>query len=156
MTIANAGWDLQAVTGGQVHPRPRLRRSGPTSSSGSRCRGRGRRIACGSWCSGVRAIWDTWQHGTPLDFEGEFYTHTRMVPAFDPGPSEHGPPPILVGAVGPRMTAVAGEVADGLLVHPVNTRRSLLELTMPALAEGAGSGRADGRGRSNWCASRSW
>ncbi|MFM7509844.1 MAG: LLM class flavin-dependent oxidoreductase, partial [Actinomycetota bacterium] len=31
----------------------------------------------------------------------------------------------------------AGEVANGLLVHPVNTRRSLLELTLPALAEGA-------------------
>jgi probable F420-dependent oxidoreductase len=86
---------------------------------------------------GVRAIWDTWQDGVPLDFDGEFYTHTRMVPAFDPGPSEHGRPPILVGAVGPAMTAVAGEVADGLLVHPVNTRRSLQELTLPALAEGA-------------------
>jgi probable F420-dependent oxidoreductase len=35
------------------------------------------------------------------------------------------------------MTSVAGEVADGLLVHPVNTRRSLLELTLPSLAEGA-------------------
>jgi probable F420-dependent oxidoreductase len=86
---------------------------------------------------GVRAIWDTWQHGTPLAFDGEFYTHTRMVPAFDPGPLPYGPPPILVGAVGPRMTTVAGEVADGLLVHPVNTRRSLLELTLPALTAGA-------------------
>ena len=35
------------------------------------------------------------------------------------------------------MTSVAGEVADGLLVHPVNTRRSLLELTLPALRAGA-------------------
>ena len=35
------------------------------------------------------------------------------------------------------MTAVAGEVADGFLVHPVNTRRSLQEITLPALAEGA-------------------
>jgi probable F420-dependent oxidoreductase len=35
------------------------------------------------------------------------------------------------------MTEVAGEVADGFLVHPVNSRRSLQELTVPALARGA-------------------
>ncbi|MCZ7627935.1 MAG: LLM class flavin-dependent oxidoreductase [Microthrixaceae bacterium] len=43
----------------------------------------------------------------------------------------------MVGGVGPAMTAIAGELADGLLVHPVNTRRSLLEITLPALSEGA-------------------
>lgn len=136
MTLANAGWDLQALTqgrftlglGSQIRPHVEQRFSMPWSRPSERMR---------ELVLGIRAIWDTWQHGTPLAFEGEFYTHTRMVPAFDPGPSPHGPPPILLGAVGPRMTAVAGEVADGLLVHPVNTRRSLLELTLPALAEGA-------------------
>ena len=136
MTLANAGWDLQAVTGGrftlglgsQIRPHIEQRFSMPWSRPADRMR---------ELVLGIRAIWDTWQHGTPLDFDGEFYTHTRMVPAFDPGPLSCGPPPILVGAVGPRMTTVAGEVADGLLVHPVNTRRSLLELTLPALAAGA-------------------
>ncbi len=136
MTLANAGWDLQAVTGGrfslglgsQIRPHIEQRFSMPWSRPADRMR---------ELVLGIRAIWDTWQHGTPLDFRGEFYTHTRMVPAFDPGPSPHGPPPVLVGAVGPRMTAVAGEVADGVLVHPVNTRRSLLELTLPALRTGA-------------------
>jgi len=136
MTLANAGWDLQAVTGGrftlglgsQIRPHVEQRFSMPWSRPAERMR---------ELVLGVRAIWESWQHGTALDFRGEFYTHTRMVPAFDPGPSPHGPPPILVGAVGPRMTAVAGEVADGLLVHPVNTRRSLLELTLPALRVGA-------------------
>jgi probable F420-dependent oxidoreductase len=136
MTLANAGWDLQAVTGGrftlglgsQIRPHIEQRFSMPWSRPADRMR---------ELVLGIRAIWDTWQHGTPLDFRGEFYTHTRMVPAFDPGPSEHGAPPILLGAVGPAMTAVAGEVADGVLVHPVNTRRSLLELTLPALARGA-------------------
>ena len=60
-----------------------------------------------------------------------------MIPAFDPGPNAFGAPRILTAGFGPRMTAVAGEVADGFLVHPVNSRRSLLELTLPALAEGA-------------------
>lgn len=87
---------------------------------------------------GIRAIWNTWHNGVPLDFEGEFYTHTRMIPAFDPGPNPFGPPKILTGGFGPKMTAVAGEVADGFLVHPVNSRASLLGLTLPALAEGAG------------------
>jgi probable F420-dependent oxidoreductase len=60
-----------------------------------------------------------------------------MIPAFDPGPNPYGLPRILTAGVGPLMTEVAGEVADGFLVHPVNTRRSLQELTLPALARGA-------------------
>jgi probable F420-dependent oxidoreductase len=136
MTLANASWDLQALTAGrftlglgsQIRPHIEQRFSMPWSRPADRMR---------ELILAVRAIWDAWQHGTPLHVDGEFYTHTRMVPAFDPGPSPHGPPPILLGAVGPRMTAVAGEVADGLLVHPVNSRRSLQELTLPALAVGA-------------------
>ena len=34
------------------------------------------------------------------------------------------------------MTAVAGETADGFIAHPFNTRRSLLENTLPALQDG--------------------
>jgi probable F420-dependent oxidoreductase len=95
--------------------------------------------------AGIRAIWQSWEDGTPLRFEGDFYTHTRMIPAFDPGPNAFGRPRILTAGVGPRMTAVAGEVADGFLVHPVNSRRSLLELTLPAIARGARrAGRAAG------------
>jgi probable F420-dependent oxidoreductase len=86
---------------------------------------------------GIRAIWQSWTDGTPLRFVGDFYTHTRMIPAFNPGPNAYGAPRILTAGFGPRMTAVAGEVADGFLVHPVSSRRSLLELTLPALAAGA-------------------
>ena len=136
MTLANVGWDLQALTGGrfvlglgtQIRPHIEQRFSMPWSRPADRLR---------EMVSAVRAIWAAWQDGTPLDFHGEFYTHTRMIPAFDPGPNPHGPPPVFTAGVGPRMTAVAGEVADGFLVHPVNTRRSLQELTLPALAEGA-------------------
>ena len=87
--------------------------------------------------SAIKAIWSAWETGDRLDFTGEFYTHTRMIPAFDPGPNPFGPPPVFTAGVGERMTALAGEVADGFLVHPVNTRRSLRELTLPALATGA-------------------
>ena len=53
-----------------------------------------------------------------------------MTPAFDPGPNPYGPPPVFVGGFGPRMIEVAGEVADGLIVHPFNSRRSLEELVI--------------------------
>ena len=66
-----------------------------------------------------------------------------MIPAFDPGPNPFGPPKIFTAGVGPRMTAVAGEVADGFLVHPFNSRRSLQEVTLPAIQLGAArAGRA--------------
>jgi probable F420-dependent oxidoreductase len=43
---------------------------------------------------------------------------------------------VWLGGVGPLMTEVAGEVADGFMVHPFCTERSLLEVTLPALARG--------------------
>jgi probable F420-dependent oxidoreductase len=136
MTLANTAWDLQTVTGGrfvlglgsQIRPHIEQRYSMPWSRPAARMR---------ELVAGIRAIWQSWQDGTPLRFEGHFYTHTRMIPAFDPGPNPFGAPRILTAGFGPRMTAVAGEVADGFLVHPVNSRRSLLELTLPAIAEGA-------------------
>src|ERR1700744_5493103 len=81
----------------------------------------------------MRAIWATWQHGTPLDFRGEFYQHTLMTPAFDPGPLPEGPPRVLLAAVGTSMTRVAAEVADGWLVHGFTTRSYLSEVTLPTL-----------------------
>lgn len=142
MTLANAAWDLQTVSGGrfelglgsQIQPHIEQRFSMPWSHPAARMR---------EMVLAIRAIWDTWQNGVPLNFQGEFYTHTRMVPAFNPGPNPFGAPPILMGGFGPKMTQVAGEVADGFLVHPVNTRKSLLELTLPALAAGAAAAGRD-------------
>ena len=70
----------------------------------------------------IRAIFAAGKDMAPLDFRGEFYRHTLMIPAFDPGPNPFGPPPIFTGGFGPRMTAVAGEVADGFIAHPFNSR----------------------------------
>ena len=88
------------------------------------------------WVLAVRAIHAAWQDGTPLDFEGRWTRHTYCPPLFDPGPLPSGPPPLLVGALGPRMTAMATEVADGLLVHPFCTDRSLVEHTWPMVDAG--------------------
>lgn len=145
MTLANIGWDLQALTGGrfvlglgtQIAPHITQRFSMPWSEPVARLR---------EMVAAIRAIWRSWETGERLSFAGRYYTHTRMIPAFDPGPSPFGAPRILTAGFGPQMTALAGECADGFLVHPLNTRRSLEQLTMPAIAEGlarAGRSRSD-------------
>ena len=85
----------------------------------------------------IRAIWESWATGERLAFRGEFYTHTLMTPFFDPGPNPFGNPKILLAAVGDLMAEVAGEVADGLLVHGFTTERYLREVSLPALERGA-------------------
>lgn len=135
MTLASQAWDLQALSGGRFHlglgsqirPHVERRFSMPWSAPAARMR---------ELVLAVRAIWATWQDRTPLRFEGEHYTHTLMTPFFDPGPLECGPPAIWLGGVGPRMTEVAGEVADGFMIHPFCTERSLHEVTLPALERG--------------------
>jgi len=90
----------------------------------------------------IREIWRCWNEGGKLDFRGEFYTHTLMIPFFNPGPNPFGNARIFVAGVGPRMTEVAGEVADGFFTHPFNTVESMRDTTLPAIDRGlAKSGR---------------
>ncbi|HEU4362316.1 MAG TPA: TIGR03617 family F420-dependent LLM class oxidoreductase [Mycobacterium sp.] len=84
----------------------------------------------------LRAIFGSWNTGGRLDFRGDYYRHTLMTSAFDPGPNPYGPPPVYVGALGPRLTRAAAEHADGLLVMPFGTKRFLHETTMPAVRAG--------------------
>lgn len=88
----------------------------------------------------IRAIWRSWETGDKLDFRGDFYTHTLMTPFFNPGPNPEGNPKIILAAVGPKMTEVAGEVADGIFCHGFGTGRYLREVTVPALQRGAEKG----------------
>ncbi len=84
----------------------------------------------------VQAVLQSWETGEPLDYRGEFRQHTLMTPMFSPGPSPWGPPPVVVGGLGPKMCGVAAEVADGLAVMPVTSDRFFAEVTLPAVAEG--------------------
>lgn len=85
----------------------------------------------------VRAFWACWQNGTPLDFKGERYEINLMVPQFDPGPVEHPDIPVMLAAVNPFMSQVAGEVADVLAPHPICTRSYVEHVMLPAAAKGA-------------------
>jgi probable F420-dependent oxidoreductase len=84
----------------------------------------------------MRAIWRSWHEGEKLAFEGEYYSHTLMTPFFNPGPNPHGPPPVLLAGVGARMSALAGEVADGFMCHGFLTERYLREVILPSLRHG--------------------
>jgi probable F420-dependent oxidoreductase len=141
MNLANLAWGMQLLSAGrfllglgsQVRPHVEQRFSMPWSKPA----GRMREIVLA-----LRAIFAAWQRGERLDFRGEHYRHTLMIPAFDPGPSPFGPPPVFVGGFGPRMCEVAGETADGFIAHPFNTRESLRQRVLPALERGlAKSGR---------------
>jgi probable F420-dependent oxidoreductase len=135
MNLANLGYDLQVLSGGrfilglgsQVRPHIEKRFSASWSHPARRMR---------EIVLAIRAIWSCWEGHGELRFEGEFYRHTLMIPAFDPGPNPFGPPPIYTGGFGPRMVEVAGETADGFIAHPFNTRKSLQELTLTALDRG--------------------
>ncbi|MEH6605006.1 MAG: TIGR03617 family F420-dependent LLM class oxidoreductase [Pseudomonadales bacterium] len=91
----------------------------------------------------TKAFFDCFQNGSELNFQGKYYQHSLMTPMFNAGPNPYGIPPILLGAVGPRMTRVAGEVADGLIVHPFHTMPFLQETQMPVITSAlAESGRS--------------
>lgn len=144
MTTAMSANDLQLASkgrfflglGSQIKPHIEKRFSMPWSHPAPRMR---------EFILAMRAIWDCWHNGTKLDFRGEFYSHTLMTPFFNPGPNPFGPPKVYLAAVGEKMTEVAGEVADGMLVHGFTTERYLREVTLPAIERGlAKSGRSLG------------
>jgi probable F420-dependent oxidoreductase len=145
MLLAQLGHDLNAYSkgrfilglGSQIKPHITKRFSMPWSHPAARMR---------ELILATRAIWDTWYRGKPLQFRGEFYTHTLMTPMFTPTNTQHGPPRVFLAAVGPLMTEVAGEVADGLIAHGFTTERYLREVTLPAIERGlakAGRSRKD-------------
>lgn len=85
----------------------------------------------------LRAIWTTWEHGTPLSFRGRFYSLSLMTPEFDPGSSEYGLPKIHLAAVNPYNLRLAGELADGLRIHPFSTPEYTREVIWPNVMHGA-------------------
>lgn len=145
MTVANVAWDLQSFSAGrfilglgtQIRPHIEKRFSMPWSRPVARMR---------EFIVALRAIWDCWQGGGRLGFEGDFYTHKIMTPMFTPEPLNCALPEIFVAAVGAAMTEMCGETADGVIAHAFTTRRYLDEVTLPALEKGirrAGRDRGD-------------
>ena len=136
MTTAYMAWNIQQVAGGrfelglgtQVKGHNERRFSTPWLSPGPRLK---------EYIASLRAIWDTWQNGTPLNFRGEFYNFTLMIPVFDPGPIPHPRIPISISAVNKYMLRLGGEVADGVQLHSFCTPKYVAEVVLPQIEEGA-------------------
>jgi probable F420-dependent oxidoreductase len=135
MTMANLAWDLNQYSqgrftlglGSQIEAHITRRFSMPWSKPAARMR---------EFILAVRTIWGSWETGEKLDFRGKFYQHTLMTPMFVPAKKDFGAPQIRLAGVGPRMTEVAGEVADGLIAHGFTTARYLEQVTIPAVEAG--------------------
>jgi probable F420-dependent oxidoreductase len=139
MTVAYTAWDLAALTDGrfllglgtQVRAHITRRFSMPWGKPGPQLR---------EYIEALRAIWDTFQNGSKLEFEGDYYSFRLMTPFFDPGPISHPGIPIYIAGVGEYMATLAGEVCQGFHAHPFHTVKYLDEIVFPAM--GAGAARA--------------
>lgn len=136
MVVALAAWDLQRLSGGrfelglgtQIKSNIVDRYSAQWTAAMPQMR---------DYLTALRAIFHSFQHGTALDVQTENYRFTRLQPFFNPGPLDCPPPPLYIGAVGPLMTKLAGEMADGLITHPTNTPpRYIREVMLPRMANG--------------------
>lgn len=138
-TLAYTAWDLAQASGGRfmlglgtqvkAHIERRFGMSWPDSVVGKL------RDQIGA----VRALWQAWQTGEKLNYRGEYYKLTLMSPFFNPGPIDHPEIPIYIAGVNTGLARLAGETADGFLVHPYHSPRYLREVLIPAIEEGAES-----------------
>ena len=136
MVLAYSARDLQDFSGGrfrlglgtQVKGHIQRRFSTEWDSPGPRMR---------EYVQSLHAIWGAWQTGERLEYHGEYYNFSLMTPFFSPGRSEQPEPPVFISAVNPYNCRVAGEVCDGIALHPLTTPKYLKEVINPSIADGA-------------------
>jgi probable F420-dependent oxidoreductase len=132
MITAYTARDLQDLSGGrfrlglgtQVKGHIERRFSTSWESPGPRLR---------EYVQAVRHIWRAWETGERLDYQGKHYRHTLMTPFFSPGPSDYPAPEVFTAAVNAYNCQVAGEVADGLMLHTLISPQYVREVVRPGL-----------------------
>lgn len=135
MIHAMTAWDLHKASKGrfnlglgtQIRKHIERRFSVPFSPPGPRMR---------DMLQAIRHIWDAFDGKHPLEYRGEYYTHDYMQPFFNPGPTGYGQPRLFIAAVGPYMCRLAGELCDGIHIHPFHTVRYIEEFIKPYVNEG--------------------
>ncbi|HEV8675963.1 MAG TPA: TIGR03617 family F420-dependent LLM class oxidoreductase [Methylomirabilota bacterium] len=139
--VAHTAWDLQAASGGrlllglgtQVKGHNERRFSVPWTAPGPRLR---------DYIGALRALWECWQTGQRLDFRSEHYNLTLMTPFFAPMPIAHPRIPIYIAAVNAYNLRLAGELCEGVHLHPFHSVKYLREFALPHIEAGlAKSGR---------------
>ena len=134
VTAATA-WELQEATGGrfrlglgtQVRTHVVRRYGSDFEPPGPRLR---------DYVRAVKACFAAFRSGR-LDHHGEFYDLDFITPQWNPGPIEAPDPKVDVAAVNPWMLRMAGEVADGVHVHPIGEPGYLRRHVLPGIAAGA-------------------
>ncbi len=133
--VAHTAWDLQAASGGrlvlglgtQVKGHNERRFSVPWTAPGPRLR---------DYIRALRAIWECWQTGQPIDFRSEHYSITLMTPFFAPVPIAHPDIPIYIAAVNAYNLRLAGELCEGVHLHPFHSAKYLREFALPHIEAG--------------------
>jgi probable F420-dependent oxidoreductase len=133
MLVAYTAWDLQSMSGGRfglgLGSQIRQNIEGRYSMEWREPIGRMR-----EYVESLRAIWQSFDTGEPLRYEGEHYRFTRLQPFFNPGPTGHPAPAIWLGGVNERICRLGGTHADGFVTHPTNSSpRYLREFCLPFL-----------------------
>ena len=144
MVTAATAWELADVSRGrfrlglgpQVRAHVERRYSSPFDPPGPRLR---------EYVLALKAIFRAFRDEGPLAFEGRHYSFSLLPAMWSPGPIDVADPPIDVAAVNPWMLRMAGEVADGVHVHPLNTATYYAETLLPNLAVGAAAAGRDAR-----------
>jgi probable F420-dependent oxidoreductase len=132
---AIAAWDLQANShgrfvlglGSQVKGHNERRFGIPWSAPAPRLK---------DYIGALRALWRCWEIGEKLDYRSEHYRLSLMTPDFSPEPTGLPMVPVAIAAVGEAMLRLAGEVCDGVRLHPLCSRRYLEQVALPQIAEG--------------------
>lgn len=135
MITAQVAWELHEATGGmfrlglgtQVKTHVQRRYSAQFEQPGPRLR---------DYVQAVRACFAAFS-GEPLEHHGPFYELTYIDPQWSPGPIHLPDPKVDVAAVNPWMLEMAGEVADGVHVHPIGEPGYLRDVVVPHVAAGA-------------------
>ncbi len=142
MVTASVAWELADASRGrfvlglgtQVRAHVERRYSAPYAPPGPRMR---------EYVQALRAIFAAFRGEAPLRFEGDHYRFSLLPAAWSPGPIEVDDPPVYVSAVRPWMSRMAGELCDGVHIHPFHSPRYLGEVQVPAIAEGAARAKRD-------------
>jgi probable F420-dependent oxidoreductase len=135
MVTAQSAWELAELSHGrfrlglgtQVRAHVERRYSSPFDPPGPRLL---------EYVKAVRAIFRAFR-GERLNFSGEYWSFSLLPAQWSPGPIDVPDPPIDIAAVSPWMLRMAGQVADGVHVHPLNTPTYLAETVVPEVAAGA-------------------
>lgn len=136
MVMASLAWELAGNTGGrfrlglgsQVRAHVERRYGAEFDPPGPRMR---------DYVLAVKDALAAFAGERRLDHRGPYWSLTLLPQMWRPPRHEFADVRVDVSAVGPWMTRMAGEVADGVHVHPLHSVQYLTERLLPAVAEGA-------------------